>query len=161
MYDPNTHPKQAEKLAQLGATDEEIAAFFEISARTLYRWRNEHEEFCQALKSGKDPADDRVERSLYERATGFRYVEQQAIKIKVGKDQEEVVVVDVEKMQIADTTAGIFWLKNRRKDLWRDVQRIANTDTDGNDAPQDPVPVLEQLLSAARQRRDADGSDLA
>jgi transposase len=111
---------QAEKLCELGATDEEIAAFFEVSSRTVYRWKTRHEEFCQALKSGKDKADERVERSLYQKATGFYYTEQQAIKIKLEQHKEDVKVVDVERYAPADTTAGIFWLKNRRKNEWRD-----------------------------------------
>ena len=66
---------QAEKLCRLGATDMELADFFEVEVRTLYRWKSENEQFCQALKSGKDEADDRVERSLYARANGYEHDE--------------------------------------------------------------------------------------
>ena len=60
-YD-QSYPKQAEKLCLLGATDQEIADFFEVDVRTIYRWKGLHEEFCQALKAGKEQADARVER---------------------------------------------------------------------------------------------------
>lgn len=114
--------EQAVRLAELGATDEEIADFFDVSVRTLYRWRNAHEDFCQALKAGKEPADARVERSLFERSTGYRYVEQQAIKVKVSQYEERVEIVEVERFAPPETTAMIFWLKNRRTGAWRDRQ---------------------------------------
>src|SRR5690606_14837843 len=58
-----TFATQAEKLCRLGATDDNLADFFEVSVRTISRWKVEHEEFCQALKAGKDEADSAVERS--------------------------------------------------------------------------------------------------
>lgn len=120
VYDPEVMPKQAEKLCELGATDGEVADFFEVSARTLYRWKAEHEEFCQSLKTGKEMADNRVERSLYQNATGFHYVEQQAVIVKTGQYETAVEVVDVERYQPAIPTAQIFWMKNRRSSDWRD-----------------------------------------
>lgn len=112
--------KQAEKLCLLGATDDELADFFEVHRSTIYRWKHEHEAFCDAIKSGKETADERVERSLYQKATGYNVKEEQAVKLKVEQHKEEVEVVEVEKHVPADTTAAIFWLKNRRKDQWRD-----------------------------------------
>lgn len=115
---------QAAKLCALGATDEEVGDFFGVSSRTIYRWKAAHPEFCQALKSGKEHADERVERSLYQKATGFYFVEQQAIKLKVGPHLEKVEIVEVERYAPADTTAGIFWLKNRRAEAWRDKHEV-------------------------------------
>ena len=63
--------EQAKKLAALGATDVEIADFFEVSVKTLIRWKASHPEFCLALKAGKEIADARVEQRLYERAVGY------------------------------------------------------------------------------------------
>ncbi len=51
----------------------EVADFFEVDVRTIYRWKTGREEFCQALKVGKDVADDRVTRSLYARANGYEH----------------------------------------------------------------------------------------
>jgi hypothetical protein len=119
--------EQAAKLCELGATDEEIGAFFEVSTRTIYRWKNEIPEFCQALKIGKDAADQRVERSLFQKATGYYVVEQESHKLKVDQHKEEIEVVDVEKYVQPDTTAGIFWLKNRKSKEWRDKKDVEVT----------------------------------
>jgi hypothetical protein len=110
--------EQARKLCELGATDEEIADFFKVSARTVYRWQAEHEEFCQALKAGKVAADDRVERSLYHRAVGYTFDSE-----KVFQFQGQIVRADIKEHVPPDTTAAIFWLKNRRPDAWRDVTK--------------------------------------
>lgn len=118
---------QAQKLCALGATDAEIADFFGVSVRTIHRWKLDNEDFCHALMAGKEIADERVVRSLYHKANGYDYTEEQAIKIKVEQHKEEVEVVEVQKHQPADTTAAIFWLKNRRKDEWRDKQEHEHT----------------------------------
>lgn len=118
-YEPE-FAEQAEKLCLLGATDDELADFFKVHRSTIYRWKHTYDDFCDAIKSGKEKADERVERSLYQKATGYNYREEQAIKVKVEQHKEEVEVVEVEKHSPADTTAAIFWLKNRRKHEWRD-----------------------------------------
>lgn len=117
-YQPE-YARQAEKLAQLGATDQEVADFFEIDVRTVYRWKHDHDEFCQALKAGKDIADDRVERSLYQKAIGY---EQDEVKIFMPGGASEPVYAPFRAKIAPDTTAAIFWLKNRRGEQWRDVK---------------------------------------
>lgn len=111
--------KQAEKLCKIGATDAEVADFFGIEVRTLYRWKNENAQFCQALKLGKTEADERVERSLFARAIGYEHPE---IDIRVV--DKEIVQTPIVKYYPPDTTAGIFWLKNRKPAEWRDKQEI-------------------------------------
>src|SRR5277367_6916894 len=71
-YDPVV-AHQAKKLCELGATDIELADFFNVSVRTIYRWSIEFPEFCHALRAGKEAPDDRVERSLYHRAVGLSH----------------------------------------------------------------------------------------
>lgn len=115
---------QAEKLCNLGATDDEMADFFGVHRSTIYRWKLDHPDFCDAIKSAKEIADERVERSLYQKATGYNVTEEQAVKVKTEQFKEEVEVVQVDKHIPADTTAAIFWLKNRRKDQWRDKQEV-------------------------------------
>lgn len=113
--------QQAEKLCVLGATDEDIANFFEVDVRTIYRWKHAHEEFCQALKAGKEVADARVERSLYNRAVGYTYDSEKVVTVAQGNNQGSVIErVPIKEHVPPDTTAGIFWLKNRRPDDWRD-----------------------------------------
>lgn len=86
---------QAEKLCRLGATDKELAEFFEVTERTIGNWKTEHDEFFQSLKRGKILADAEVAHSLYNRALG-------------SNDYPP------------DTAACIFWLKNRQPAKWRD-----------------------------------------
>lgn len=117
---------QAEKLAKLGATDIEIADFFEVEARTLYRWKAENESFCQALKAGKAEADERVERSLYARANGYEHEE---VDIRVV--DKAIVQTTIRKYYPPDTTACIFWLKNRKPAEWRDKVETELTGKDG------------------------------
>lgn len=107
--------EQARKLCLLGATDQELADFFEVTARTIYRWKATQHAFCQALKAGKSEADDRVERSLFARATGYEHDE---VDIRVVNGA--IVQTPIRKFYPPDTVAGIFWLKNRRKEEWRD-----------------------------------------
>ena len=109
--------KQAAKLCLLGATDQEMADFFEVDVRTIYRWKHDHDEFCQALKGGKEVADERVERSLYQRAIGY---EQDEVKIFMPGGAEKPVYAPFRAKIAPDTTAAIFWLKNRRSQEWRD-----------------------------------------
>lgn len=118
------HVEQAAKLCALGATDDEMADFFGIHRATLYRWKIEYPAFCDAIKTAKEIADERVERSLYQKATGYDITEEQAIKLKVEQHKEEVEVVEVRKHVPADTTAAIFWMKNRRSDRWRDKHEV-------------------------------------
>lgn len=115
----------ARQYAEAGATDREIAGGLGIAPSTFYVFCNMFPEFSDAVKVGKEPSNDRVERSLYDRANGYAYIEQQAVKVKDGKDEhgalkERVEIVDVERFIPPDTTSMIFWLKNRRPQQWRD-----------------------------------------
>lgn len=125
--------EQARKLCLLGATDQEIADFFEVSVRTLYRWKGEHDEFCQALKAGKDEADDRVVRSLYQQAIGY---EQDEVKIFMPANASEPVYAPFRAKVAPNVTAAIFWLKNRQKGQWRDRIDHANDPDNPMPAPQ-------------------------
>lgn len=108
---------EAQKLAKLGATDIEVADFFEVDVRTIYRWKNTQPEFCQALKAGKEEADARVERSLFQRATGY---EQESVKIFMPANADKPVYAPFREAIAPDTTACIFWLKNRKPEEWRE-----------------------------------------
>ena len=142
---------QAQKLCDLGATDDEIAGFFEVSVRTIHRWKAAHEEFCHSLKVGKESADDRVERSLYHRAVGY-----QVQDTKVFNNNGSPMLVPYVKTVASDTTAAIYWLNNRRKDKWRNRHEIDNTSSDGSmspakglDASMLSTEALEEILLAS------------
>lgn len=122
-YQPE-YAAQAEKLCRLGATDQEVADFFEVDVRTIYRWKADHDAFCQALKAGKEIADERVERSLYQRAIGY---EQEEVKIFMPAGAEKPVYAPFRAKIAPDTTAAIFWLKNRRSGEWRDRQQVEHS----------------------------------
>lgn len=119
-YKPE-YAKQAEMLCRLGATDEELAAFFEVNRETIRRWSHAHEEFCGAMKSGKEHADERVERSLYARATGYTY---DAVRIFMPAGASAPVYAEYQEHVPPDTAACFIWLKNRRPDLWRDKREV-------------------------------------
>jgi hypothetical protein len=108
--------QQVADMAERGATDTEIADALDVSVRTLYRWKALHDDFRQVLKIAKEVADERVEQSLYHRALGF---ERDAVKIFCSKDGE-VTTVPFREQVAPDTTACIFWLKNRKRSEWRD-----------------------------------------
>lgn len=111
------YTKQAEKLCEAGFTDPEIADFFEVNRATVNRWKHTYPEFRDALKAGKAPADDRVERSLFQRAIGY---EQEEVKIFMPAGAQEPVYAKFTAKYAPDVTACIFWLKNRRSEQWRD-----------------------------------------
>lgn len=117
------YEEQARKLAETGATESEIAYILGIHVVTLWRWKAEHPEFCNALKCGKDVADDRVEASLYSRAVGY-VAEDLDIRVIDGK----VVQTEIQKMFPPDPTSMIFWLKNRRRENWTDQREDTGTD---------------------------------
>lgn len=120
--------QQGQKLAEMGATDREVADFFGVSERTINRWQHDFPDFCRSLKMGKEAADDRVEKSLYRRAIGYSH---DAVKIFADpKSGSEKIVKFVENYP-PDTTACIFWLKNRRREQWRDRQDHEHTGKDG------------------------------
>jgi hypothetical protein len=112
----------------LGATDKDLAIFFEVSEHTINNWKMEHEDFYEALKKGKYQADAMVASKLFRRACGYDYMEDQAIKLKAydeeGRQIEKVEMVTVRKIVPPDSTSCFFWLKNRKPDKWRDKQDI-------------------------------------
>lgn len=107
--------EQVEKLARLGATDKEIADFYGVTEQTVNNKKQSDKEFFESLKRGKMLADANVSDRLYNRALGYTH---EAVKIfHVGK---EVLEVPYMKHYPPDTTAAIYWLKNRRPKDWRD-----------------------------------------
>jgi len=111
--------EQARKLCQLGATDRELADFFDVAEFTINRWKLRYPDFCASIKVGKDAADDRVEASLYRKAVGYSFDSE-----KVFQNSGEIVRAAVVEHVPPSDTAAIFWLKNRRRAEWRDKQEV-------------------------------------
>lgn len=124
----------AKTMCRIGATDIEICEALKIHKATFYRWKSEHKEFCDSLKIGKKVSDDRVERSLYERALGYTHHEDD---IRVVNGQIEIT--PTLKHYPPDPTSAIFWLKNRRPKEWR------NNPEDNNKQESKPINVTFRL----------------
>jgi hypothetical protein len=118
--------EQALKLCRLGAIDKELADFFEVSEVTLNAWKKEYPEFLKSLKDGKELADAEVADKLFKRATGYSHED-----TVVNTYQGVVILTPITKHYAPDTTACIFWLKNRRPDLWRDKTEVGVNPADG------------------------------
>lgn len=118
--------EQVYDLTAHGYTDKELAKFFKVKERTLYRWKNKYDDFCQAIKRGKYEFDtDKVVSSLLRRALGYQYEEktQGLSKPDPETGERELITVKVVTKQMPpDPTSMIFWLKNRQPDEWRDKQ---------------------------------------
>ena len=109
----------AKKLAEMGATDLDLSQAFGVDVRTIYRWKLEHPAFAEALTIGKDVADKMVENSLFKRAVGYTIDEQQIVT--AGGVPVPVVL---QKHYPPDVKAATFWLKNRKKEDWRERHEV-------------------------------------
>ena len=113
--------EQAKIMCEAGATNAELAEEFGVTVPTIQNWKLKHPEFFAAIKLNKPLADERVERSLFERANGYSY---NAVKIFCNKDGKITEVPYVEHV-LPDPTAMIFWLKNRKPAEWRDRKEFS------------------------------------
>jgi hypothetical protein len=109
----------AHEMAQRGATVREVAEALECTERTIYRWIHAHPEFSQAMELGKEAADNRVEDSLYRRATGYSFD-----AIKINQFEGVAVITPYVEHVPPDVGAIQFWLKNRRGEKWRDKHDV-------------------------------------
>jgi len=135
--------EQAQKLCMLGLTDAELGVFFEVDEATINRWKLAYPEFCESLRQGKQIADAEVSAKLYHRATGYSH---EAVKIVAdAKTGQEHKVPYVEHYP-PDTTACIFWLKNRQKDKWRD--KVDTELTGANGGPVEFTKIVREIVKA-------------
>lgn len=135
--------------ARNGLTIEQIAKNLGISKVTFYKYMNEHIELSEHLKKGKEVVDIEVENALLKRALGYKYEEvtKELLKNKkTGKEELRVTKVVTKEVQ-PDTTAQIFWLKNRRPEDWRDKKDIEHSGNIKN--PYENLST-EDLLKIAR-----------
>lgn len=124
--------------ARDGLTDEQIARNMGVNKATLYRWKEKYCDICDTLKRGKDVVDRQVENALLRRALGYEYEEVKE-KFEYGEITERTVT---KKEVVPDTTAQIFWLKNRKPDKWRDKPDYEDTSA------------LDKLDSILKEMRD-------
>lgn len=115
-----------ESWARDGLIDEQIAENIGINPATLYDWKKKYPEISEALKKGKEVVDIEVENALLKRALGYEYTETKTEEYIVEGVPVKRVTKTVKEV-VPDTTAQIFWLKNRRPDQWRDKQDIEHS----------------------------------
>lgn len=116
-----------------GLTDEQIAHNMDISRSTLNEWKKKYSDISDTLKKGKEVVDYEVENALLKRALGYSYKEitREMVFDKVKEQYELKITKEVTKEVLPDTTAQIFWLKNRQSQKWRDKpEEKSNNDED-------------------------------
>ena len=135
-----THVKDklilVEGWARDGLTDEQIWNKLGISKDTFYSYKNKYSDFSDSLKRGKEVVDTEVENALLKKALGGKEKLLKPVKLKqviysdAGKklkEFEEIVMVEEEVLITPDTTAQIFWLKNRKPGVWRDKTAVEHS----------------------------------
>jgi hypothetical protein len=128
IYQPEMNEK-VYRFSLLGMTEKEMAEFFDIAESTFWDWKRRYPEFNEALKKGKEVADSRVAESLYQRAIGYHHKD---VDIRVVDGQ--IIQTPIEKHYPPETSAAIFWLKNRsraREIPWIESARTELTGKDG------------------------------
>lgn len=115
--------------ARDGLTDEQISNNIGISRSTLAEWKKKYEDISDTLKKGKEVVDIQVENALLKRALGYSYEEvtKEICENAETGELEMRITKKVKKEVVPDTTAQIFWLKNRRPDKWRDKRDVEHS----------------------------------
>lgn len=154
---------QLEAWARNGLTDEQIAENIGCACSTLYDWKGKYSEISEALKRGKVVVDIQVENALLKRALGYSYTEitrervidyDKTTGIPIGSHME--VTKEVVKEVSPDTTAQIFWLKNRKPDVWRDKRDVGVDGSVQVNTSYDELSVEE--LKALARKCESDGN---
>ena len=117
-----------ESWARDGLTQQQIAYNLGINVDTLIEYKKKYSDFSEALKKGKEIVDIEVENALFKNAKGYWYEEEvvstrREVIYKDGKKVKEIsepITITLNKYKPAETTAQIFWLKNRKPKEWRD-----------------------------------------
>lgn len=109
-----------------GLSEQQMANNLGVHVNTFSRAKK-HSEYgpaiCEALAHGREVADIEVENALYKRAVGYAYDE-------IKEEYEGGILVKrtvLKKFIPPDTGAQVFWLKNRKSDVWRDRREVDNT----------------------------------
>ena len=152
--------------ARDGLTDEQIAENLDISVASFYNYKNEHLEFLESLKKGKEVADYEVENALFKKALGYNAKIKKAFKVKEvlyenGKRLKETERIEYAEDEVhipADTTAQIFWLKNRKPNTWRDKQEPTTPNETFNEGMQTLADLINNPVPN-RNIADFEGDD--
>ena len=134
--------------ARDGLTDEQIAKNRGINRTTLYDWKKKEVNIADALKKGKEVIDFEVENALLKRALGYEYEEETY--------ENGILTKKVKKQVPPDTTAQIFWLKNRKKEQWREKVEVVKTDEDLQNINKNISNIANLLNNPKPNRSDED-----
>jgi len=147
--------------ARAGFTNEEIYKSLKLSKDTFYQYLKKYPDFSDTLKNEKSIADYVAVQSLYKRVTGYEYTEEHTEYITDDKGKKILGVKSLKKVkkQIApDVTAQIFWLCNRKRDIWKrmnDFDKI-NSETDIPKVPEFDDMTDEELTKYIENAKDKD-----
>lgn len=144
------YPDLARKFCLLGATNAELANSFDVSMSTIDKWIREIPAFSRSVKAGRKEADANVADRLYARATGYSH---QAVKIFMPAGAEEPVHAPYTEHYPPDATSAIFWLKNRRRNEWRDRSQTELTGAGGGPIEIEHRQVIDLKDVAPEQRQ--------
>lgn len=145
--------------ARDGLTDEQIAYNMGIRRQTLYEWKKRFPVISDVLKRGKEVVDRQVENALLKRALGYEFdevtSELMTVRNKETGKMEEVLgeTKRVRKQVAPDTTAQIFWLKNRKPREWRDKQEVEHSGDVNNNVNFTGL-TTEELRAIAKRKSD-------
>ena len=157
-YKPE-YSKMAYEVSLLGATDRDLARIFDVSPGTIQNWKKYYPEFVENLERGKDRADAKIAKALYQRCIGYSHADTHITGYK-----GEVTITPIRKYYAPDTAAIKFWLTNRQKEMWAETHKVEqNTNvhlhgaTNLDDVPLDELKLMmkvgmrEQLRKQAKQ----------
>jgi hypothetical protein len=114
------HAEMAYKLCLLGATDVQLAEFFNVSTATINNWKKIHPKFLESIKRGKIIADAEMAEALYKRGIGYEHPD-----VHISNYQGEITITELTKHYPPDTAAAFIWLKNRAG--WQDKKEVEVT----------------------------------
>lgn len=121
--------KLIERWYRNGSTDEEVSQKLNISKTTLYKYVEDHSELSELRKKSKEIIDSEVEEALLKKSLGYEYTEttREERWNNDTKKYEMAITKEVTKQVAPDTTAMIFWLKNRQPELWKDKHEVEHS----------------------------------
>lgn len=129
--------------ARDGLIDKQIAHNMGVSYTTFKGWRGKFPQMAEALAKGKEVVDREVENALYKRALGYWVTETETTTFSDGTTK----TTEKRRHIVPDTTAQIFWLKNRKPDQWREKNDLTLTPSNG---------VLESLMELHKNGRNVE-----
>ena len=111
-------------MALSGSSDKQIAEFLGISPKTFEYWAGHIPLLVGALKDGRQFANANVAKSLYRQAVGYTIPEE---KIFYDSKRGRAVRVRGKKFYAPNPVPGIFWMKNKDPDNWKDTRQVEQT----------------------------------